>query len=89
LYDTSNHDVNFGQRPFAYTPPAGYLKLNTFNLPDSSIVDGSENFDTVTFIQVMEHHNITGVGFLLISYGLKVEANSAYNPWIMGLLLEV
>jgi hypothetical protein len=36
--------TNFGQRPFAYTPPTGYLKLNTFNLPDSSIVDGSENF---------------------------------------------
>jgi hypothetical protein len=40
---------NFGQRPFAYTPPAGYLKLNTFNLPDSSIVDGSKNFNTVTY----------------------------------------
>ena len=38
---------NFGQRPFATTTivPTGYLKLNTFNLPDSSIVDGSENFD--------------------------------------------
>ena len=36
--------INFGQRPFAYTIPTGYLKLNTFNLPDSSIVDGSTNF---------------------------------------------
>ena len=41
---SQNYAFNFGQRPFAYTPPAGYLKLNTFNLPDSSIVDGSENF---------------------------------------------
>ena len=41
---SSSAVVNFGQRPFAYTPPTGYLKLNTFNLPDSSIVDGSENF---------------------------------------------
>ena len=40
---------NFGQRPFAYTPPAGYKKLNTFNLPDSSIVDGSEYFNTVMY----------------------------------------
>ena len=24
---------NFGQRPFAYTPPTGYKALNTFNLP--------------------------------------------------------
>jgi hypothetical protein len=37
--------VNFGQRPFAYTPPTGFKKLNTYNLPDSSIVDGSKNFD--------------------------------------------
>jgi hypothetical protein len=41
--------VNFGQQPFAYTPPAGYLKLNTFNLPDSSIVDGSEYFVTALY----------------------------------------
>ena len=25
--------VNFGQRPFAQTPPSGYKSLNTFNLP--------------------------------------------------------
>jgi hypothetical protein len=24
--------VNFGQRPFAYTPPTGYVALNTYNL---------------------------------------------------------
>lgn len=37
FYDSSNvtHSctVNFGQRPFAYTPPAGFKALNTFNLP--------------------------------------------------------
>ena len=26
-------EVNFGQRPFAYTPPSGFKSLNTFNLP--------------------------------------------------------
>jgi hypothetical protein len=46
---SQNYAFNFGQRPFAYTPPAGYLKLNTFNLPDSSIVDGSEYFVPVTY----------------------------------------
>jgi hypothetical protein len=25
--------VNFGQRPFAYTPPSGFKSLNTYNLP--------------------------------------------------------
>lgn len=42
-------DINFGQRPFKYTPPTGYKKLNTFNLPDSSITDGSDYFNTVTY----------------------------------------
>lgn len=28
---------NFGQRPFAYTPPTGYVALNTFNLPTPTI----------------------------------------------------
>ena len=25
--------LNFGQRPFSYTPPTGYNALNTYNLP--------------------------------------------------------
>ena len=25
--------INFGQRPFTYTPPSGFVALNTFNLP--------------------------------------------------------
>ena len=30
--NTGTWRVNFGQRPFAYTPPTGYKKLNTYNL---------------------------------------------------------
>ena len=41
--------ANFGQRPFAYTPPSGFLKLNTFNLPDSTIEKGSDYFNTVLY----------------------------------------
>jgi hypothetical protein len=36
--------LNAGQRPFAYTPPDGFLALSTANLPEPSIVDGSEYF---------------------------------------------
>jgi hypothetical protein len=45
---TGGGSINFGQRPFAYTPPTGFLKLNTFNLPDSTIEDGSQHFETLT-----------------------------------------
>lgn len=37
--------INFGQRPFAYTPPTGFVALNTFNLPAATIVKGSDNFN--------------------------------------------
>ena len=63
LYNTANHLVNFGQQPFRYTPPTGHLKLNTFNLPDSSIVDGSEHFNTVLYTGNSTARSITGVGF--------------------------
>jgi hypothetical protein len=34
---TSGMAANFGQRPFAYTPPTGFVALNTFNLPTPTI----------------------------------------------------
>lgn len=40
-YGTTNGNmtlqVNFGQRPFTYTPPSGYKALNTFNLPKPTL----------------------------------------------------
>jgi len=38
-------NTNFGQQPFTYTPPTGFNALNTYNLPTSTIVKGSPNFD--------------------------------------------
>lgn len=37
--------MNFGQRPFSYTPPTGFKALQTGNLPEPTIVDGSQYFD--------------------------------------------
>ena len=39
---------NFGQRPFAYTPPTNYVSWVTTNLSDPTIADGSTAFDTIT-----------------------------------------
>ena len=36
-YGGADIAVNFGQRPFTYTPPTGYVRLNTFNLPTPTI----------------------------------------------------
>ena len=40
---------NFGQRPFAYTPPTGYVSLCTTNLPDPTITKGSTYFDAFLY----------------------------------------
>jgi hypothetical protein len=40
---------NFGQRPFAYTPPSGFVALNTQNLPEPSIKKPSSYMDVVTY----------------------------------------
>ena len=36
---------NFGQRPFTYTPPTGYVALNTYNLPTPTILQGNKYMD--------------------------------------------
>jgi hypothetical protein len=38
-------NINFGQRPFTYTPPTGFVALNTYNLPTSTIVKGNTVMD--------------------------------------------
>ena len=64
-YNGSEASINFGQTPFKYTPPTGYKKLNTYNLPDSTIADGSQYMNTVLYTGNgdLTSHPITGVGF--------------------------
>jgi hypothetical protein len=35
--EAGTHSINFGQRPFSYTPPSGFKTLNTTNLPTPTI----------------------------------------------------
>jgi hypothetical protein len=48
-YTSLTQTVNFGQRPFAYTPPSGFVALNTQNLPEPSIKKPSSYMDVVTY----------------------------------------
>jgi hypothetical protein len=47
-YANQTH-ANFGQRPFTYTPPAGFRALNTNNLPTPSIVNGANFMAATTY----------------------------------------
>ena len=49
VYNVAQASMNFGQQPFKYTPPTGYKKLNTYNLPDSSITDGSQYMQAISY----------------------------------------
>ena len=41
--------VNFGQQPFKYAPPTGYLELNTYNLPEPSIMKPNVQMDATVY----------------------------------------
>jgi hypothetical protein len=45
----SSGSINFGQQGFAYTPPTGFVALNTFNLSTSTIVKGNTVMDATTY----------------------------------------
>jgi len=60
--------VNFGQRPFAYTPPTGFVRLNTFNLPTPTIgatasTLASKNMNIALYTGTGSSQSITGLGF--------------------------
>ena len=60
---STNYRVNFGQRPFAYTPPTGYLSLCTQNLTDPTIADGSTAMDVALYTGNGSTQTISGLGF--------------------------
>jgi hypothetical protein len=51
--------VNFGQQPFVYTPPTGHLAINTYNLPDSTVVKGSSYMDATLYTGNLTGQSIT------------------------------
>jgi hypothetical protein len=58
----SSLSINFGQRPFAYTPPSGFLPLNTFNLPSSTIPAGNKFMDATTYTGTGSSLSVTNSG---------------------------
>jgi hypothetical protein len=54
---------NAGQRPFAHAAPSGFKALCTQNLPEPTIVDGGEYFNTVLYTGTGSTRTVTGVGF--------------------------
>jgi hypothetical protein len=60
---SNTHNANFGQRPFAYTAPSGFKALVTTNLPEPTVVQGDDYFNTVLFTGTGAAGNAVTVGF--------------------------
>ena len=54
--------ANFGQRPFAYTPPTGFKALNTLNLPEPTILKGNQYFDVSLYSGTSAIQSVTNSG---------------------------
>ena len=78
-YGTATQNHNYGQRAFAYTQPTGFKKLNTFNLPDSAIEDGSTNFKPVLYTGNASTQSITGLDFSPNLTWIKVRNSASYE----------
>jgi hypothetical protein len=63
LVSTGVCTVNFGQRPFAFTAPAGFKALNTASLPAPTIEDPSTVMDVALYTGTGSSQAITGLEF--------------------------
>lgn len=70
---------NFGQRPFAYTAPTGFLSLCTSNLPTPTIADGSTAFDVALYTGNGSGQTISGLNFSPDLVWLKIRSGSYYH----------
>jgi len=58
----NNVSINFGQQPFVYTPPTGYVGLNTYNLADSTIKAGNKYMDATLYTGTGSSLSVTNAG---------------------------
>jgi len=62
------YNFNFGQQPFAHTPPTGFVRLNTFNLPTPTIgatasTTANKYMNIALYTGTGSSQSITGLGF--------------------------
>ena len=79
--------ANFGQRPFAYTPPSGFLSLCTTNLPASTVLKGGDYFNVVLWTGNDASRTITGYGFqpdFIWTKGRNVAAGHRLSDAVRG-----
>ena len=78
--DTNAFSINFGQRPFSYTPPTGFVALNTFNLPTPTILQGNKYMDATLYTGNGSTQVVVNQGqFKPDAIWIKTRSAGAYN----------
>jgi hypothetical protein len=77
--------INFGQQPFSYTPPTGFVALNTFNLPDSTIKNGRKEMDVLLVTGTGANQAYTGLLFEPGLSSIKSRSASGRFDWFDSL----
>jgi len=87
VYNSSAFNLNFGQRPFSYTPPTGFKALCTSNLPavTGAAQQPKKHFDVVTRNGTSAAANITGYQFAPDFVWIKAR-NIAYSNVLSNVL---
>ena len=88
--------INFGQRPFSYTPPTGFNSLNTYNLPDSIVPVGAQYFAATTYTGTGATRSVTNTvngfsmqpDFVWIK-GRSLVSNNALQDAVRGATLQL
>ncbi len=76
---TIEGSINFGQQAFSYTPPTGYKKLNSANLPDPTILLPNQHFNTLLYTGNATSRSITGLNFQPDWVWIKNRSNAYHH----------
>jgi hypothetical protein len=55
-------EMNYGQRAFSYTPPTGFISVNTYNLPALTVLKGNQYMDATLYTGNLTGQSITNDG---------------------------
>jgi hypothetical protein len=89
---TGTNYVNFGQRPFTYTPPSGFVALNTYNLSTPTIPNGAVYMAATTYTGTGAVQSITNTvnGTALQPDWIWIKRRSAAeNHWLVDVIRGV
>jgi hypothetical protein len=71
--------INFGQQPFTYTPPTGFVALNTYNLPTGTILQGNKYMDATLYTGNGSTQSIVNAGAFQPDLVWAKSRSSAYS----------